>query len=129
MGVGYKVLKNYMLPISGVVFAVSLVGAVLGFDVVGSLDRGAGASLRAPLTADWWLLVALVSAFAALIGGWYFGEQLWIRRKFEKLIGTDKRSDFVSSRKDLEDLARRLPDSYKPRIKEKEAQFAPSRRA
>jgi len=124
----YKLFKNYMLPISGIVLLLSIVGAVIGTrllaGVAPSLDQQLAGSL-----GPWTLWLAILGGFGILVAGWYFAEQVYLRRKFEQLIGTDKRTDFQSSRKRLDDMAKRLPDGYRARVKEKEAQFVASKRA
>lgn len=127
MSVVYRIAKNYTLQLSAVVLAVSVVGLLLTSPVLGMASPDLDRQVRTALGA-WGLWVLLLSALGALMGGWYFGEQLYKRRKFERLLETDKRSDFVGSRKTLEDLAKTLPDRYKPRIAEKEATFATSKR-
>lgn len=129
MGITYRITKNYTLPISAVVFVLAIIGLLLGLNLVSALNLETGNELRRLTDESWWLMISLISGFAALVSGWYVAEGLWNRRKFERLLNTDKRSEFVGSRKDLEELARRLPESYKPRIKEKEAQFISSKRA
>jgi hypothetical protein len=123
MSVTYRIAKNYTLHVALVILVASAVGLVIFF-VPGALPDSAR-----PILGTLGLWIPILGGLGALIGGWYVAEQLWKRRKFEKLLKTDKRSDFVASRKDLEDLAKALPDRYKPRIAEKEAQFSKSRRA
>lgn len=124
MSVAYRIAKNYTLPLAAVLLVVSLVGLAIGLGLFEQLGF-ADVSRELLRVAGLWVLI--LSALGLLIGGWYVAEQLWNRRKFERLIATDKRSEFTSSRKDLDDLARRLPDSYRPRIKEKEAAFGSKR--
>jgi hypothetical protein len=132
MGVTYKLAKNYTLHLSAVVLALSIVGLLVSWGP-GLFFQLAGAPLPRDvlktLAEGWGLWVLFLGFLGLIIGGWYVGEQVYKRRKFEKLIGTDKRSDFVAARKELEDLAKRLPDRYKPRIAEKEGQFKLSKRA
>jgi hypothetical protein len=132
MGIGYKVVRNYTLPISAVVLVLSVVGLVLGFHLLLFVAPATELSVTKPLGiapgSGWDQWVAFLSVLGLLMGGWYVGEQLMKRRKFEKLLSTDKRSEFAESRKELEDLAKSLPERYKPRISEKEAEFK-SRRA
>lgn len=124
----HKLAKNHMLPISGVVLLVSIVGTFLGLGWLGLVDANANAGVMRTLGA-WALWLWILGAFGILVGGWYFAEQLYMRRKFERLITTDKRTEFSGNRKTLDDLAKRLPDGYKARVKEKESQFVASKRA
>jgi hypothetical protein len=64
-----------------------------------------------------------------IIGGFYFGEQLVLRRRFERLLDTPRKSEFSTRRRDLEDLAKRLPDTFRQRIDAKESEFGSRRSA
>lgn len=125
MSVVYRVAKNYTLPLSVVVLVLSTVGVVISFDPILRLFQplAPGFYVQVLSLGSWRLWILLLSMFGLMGGAWYLGEQLVRRRKFERLLETDKRSDFTSSRKELDELARTLPDRYKPRIHEKEAQF------
>lgn len=122
MSVLYKLAKNFTLPISAVILAASVAGVVVGLGVIGYVASDLNNDVQAGL-GPWSLWVLILGVLGLLIGGWYVAEQLYKRRKFQKLLATDKRSDFVGARKELDELARRLPDRYKPRIVEKEAAF------
>ena len=76
---------------------------------------------------DWNVLFMILGPVLLITGAFYAGEQLLLRRRFERLLDTTKKSEFVSRRKDLEDLARRLPTSYRSRIEQKEAMFRTTR--
>jgi len=124
MSVVYKVARNLTLPIGAVILVASLVGLVAGAHLLKMAGQDAlDARVTGPLSHGWDLMVTIVAVLGIVVGGWYVAEQIYNRRKFEKLIATDKRSEFTSSRKKLEDLSRRLPEHYKPRIAEKEATF------
>jgi hypothetical protein len=77
--------------------------------------------------SDFNLVLMIAGPIVLLSGAWYLGENIADRVRFEKLMKTDKKSDFAKNRKDLEDLARDLPDSYRKRIKEKEKVFTGAR--
>jgi hypothetical protein len=126
MSVAYKLAKNYTLPLAGLVLLLSAVGLVLSVGVLAMLSPDVATQVASVL-GSWNLWVLILSALGVLIGAWYVAEQVYKRRKFEKLLATDKRSEFTSSRKELDDLARTLPDSYRPRIMEKEASFKSKR--
>lgn len=72
---------------------------------------------------DWNLWVMVVSPFVLLAGAWNVGEQVVLRRRFDEAIDVRRRREFVQSRSDLEDWARRLPDRYRDRLQEKEAEM------
>lgn len=128
MSLWYRIAKNYTLPISAVVLVLSIIGLAVSLGLLGYVANDLNTSIMTTLGA-WALWVTILSGLGLLIGGWYVAEQLWFRRKFERLLDTEKRTEFMDNRKRLDDLAKRLPDTYKPRIKEKEAQFLASKRA
>lgn len=128
MSLWYRISKNYTLPISAVVLVLSIIGLIVSTEAMRFLSPDLDAQIKGALGA-WALWVTILGGLGVLIGGWYTAEQLWFRRKFERLITTEKRTEFMDHRKDLDDLAKRLPDGYKPRIKEKEAQFLTSKRS
>lgn len=126
MSLAYRIAKNWTLPIASLVLAVSLLGLVVGLDLLVYVSLDAQAVISATLR-EWKLWILILGAIGALVGAYYVGDQVLKRRKFERLLRTDKKSDFVAARKDLEDLARRLPDRYRPRFLEKEASFRSKR--
>ena len=75
------------------------------------------------------LILFILGPILLITGGFYVGEQVVLRRRFERLLDTPKRSEFTSRRRDLEDLARRLPDGYMKRIDAKEGEFKTKRTA
>ncbi|HVL88131.1 MAG TPA: hypothetical protein VM681_09050 [Candidatus Thermoplasmatota archaeon] len=114
MSFGYKFFKNYMLPFSGSFFFVFL--GLLLFSLFGAgLAPEAFASYIAAVR-EWNLLLMPVSGFVALVACYYFVEQVYLRRKFAKTLRVEKKSDVLAIRKEAEEIARRLPDSYKKRI-------------
>lgn len=127
MSLWYKIARNYTLPLAALVLAASVLGLVVSLGLLGYAAPSLNDQVIGALGA-WALWVTILGALGVLVGGWYVAEQVYLRRKFERLLGTDKRSEFVSSRKGLDDIAKRLPESYKPRIKEKEAHFVASKR-
>lgn len=76
---------------------------------------------------DWNLWVLVVAPLVLLTGGFYAGEQVRMRRRFRQLLDTNKKSEFLHNRRDLEDLARRLPKRFEERIEEKEGEFRSNR--
>ncbi|MHB8585591.1 MAG: DUF3198 domain-containing protein [Thermoplasmatota archaeon] len=135
-----RFLRNNLLWISGVTAAVGLVLTVIAwmlayFDTpylnwyrailspVNKWMDGASGTTN----TDFNLILMVVAPIVLLSGAWYLGEQIADRRRFERLMETDKKSDFARNRKELEELARDLPDSYRQRIKERERLFTGAR--
>lgn len=127
-----KWTKNHTLEIGGAVGAIGLILTVISFTYAFA-DTTPGwlgwyGNLVQREEGNYNLFLFIAGPIMLLIGGFYFGEQIVLRRRFERLLDTPKKSDFVSRRKDLEDLAKRLPDAYRKRIQAKENEFV-SRRA
>lgn len=126
--------KNHMLEIGALVLAVGLVLSLASYiyrfakapswmgwyeSILASLP---GAE---PVGYNLWAMI--IGTIMLVMGAFYFGEQLVLRRRFERLIDTPKKSEFVSNRPKLDELARRLPDGYKQRVRTKESEFRSTR--
>lgn len=81
------------------------------------------------LRGDYNLILFIVGPILLIWGGWWVGEQIVLRRRFERLIDTPKRSEFSSRRKELDELSRRLPEGFGRRVKDKETEFVSKRSA
>lgn len=126
--------KNHALEVGVVMFGVGLVLAVLSYgytfgDAPGwlgwyedILDGIPGAD-----ATGYNLVVLIVGTVLLVSGAWSAGEQIVLRRRFERLIDTPKKSEFVSNRKSLDKLSRRLPDEYRSRVKAKEVEMRSAR--
>lgn len=123
-----RITRNYMLPIGAAILVVGLALSLLAYWDMWSarpswyesfLDAIPGQGLN----GDWNVFLRILGPVLVVTGAWYAGEQLVLRRRFDRMIDTTKKSEFVARRKDLEDLSRRLPTTYRSRIEEKEAAF------
>lgn len=126
--------REHVLEISAVTFVVGLVLTLLSYvyrfaDAPGFLGWYGGAlgALPGAEPEGYNLWIMIIGTILLLAGGFYFGEQLVLRRRFERLIGTAKKSEFVSNRKEVDQILPRLPPSYRSRVKEKEASFRSTR--
>lgn len=122
-----KWTKNHMLEIGGAVAVIGLILTIISFtyayaDARPSWLNGYNSIVNKP-EGNYNLILFIAGPLMLLIGGFYFGEQIVLRRRFERMIDTPKKSEFVSRRRDLEDLAKRLPDGFGKRIKQKENEF------
>lgn len=72
---------------------------------------------------SWNMLVRVVSPVILITGVWYLGEQILARRKFERLINAEKKSDFRTNLPQLEETVRDLPAKYEDRLQEKQGEF------
>lgn len=77
--------------------------------------------------ADYNLILLIGGPIVLIMGIYYVGEQIVFRRRFERLIDTPKRSEFATRRRDLEEISRKLPDSFGERIRQKESEFVSKR--
>lgn len=130
-----RITRNYMLSIGLTLAGVGLVITALAWTVAYSrsdavdfwrafIDIFPGQDWR---SQDWNMLFMIMGPILLVTGAFYAGEQMVLRRRFERMISTTKKSEFVSSRKDLEDLSKRLPTNYRGRIVEKEESFRNTR--
>jgi hypothetical protein len=132
-----KWTRNHMLEIGGILLVLGVVLTVISFSDSFVEPTPAWLSPYHDLvhvtTGDYKgnynLILFILGPILLLMGGFYFGEQLVLRRRFERLLDTPKKSEFASRRKDLEDLAKRLPSAYNERIDAKEAEFKSKRAA
>lgn len=76
---------------------------------------------------SWNLLVKVVAPIVLVSGAWYLGEQILARRKFEDLIGTEKKSAFQDNYEELQEAAAKLPKRYEERLDEKANEFVSRR--
>lgn len=124
-----KWTKNHMLEIGAVVGAIGLILTIISF-TYSFADSPTWLEGYNKLVnrqeGNYNLILFIAGPLMLIIGGFYFGEQLVLRRRFERIIDTPKKSEFVSRRKDLEDLSKRLPDQYGKRIRQKENELAGS---
>lgn len=72
---------------------------------------------------DWNLAVRVVSPVVLVTGAWYLGEQILARRKFNRLINAEKKSEFNQNVSVLEETVRDLPHKYEDKLEEKQASF------
>lgn len=120
-------LRNNALVISAVVLVIGLVLTVLAYTAAypASGWNAFYENLVPSSTSegDWNLLVRVVAPIVLLVGIWYVGEQLLARRKFNRLMGVDKKSDFSKNVTTLTETAKKLPKRYEEQLQEKERSF------
>lgn len=112
--------RKHMLEIGGIVLAVGLVFVVLSFTRDTSYALGA---YKSAVPKDWNQWVMVLSPVLSVVGGWYFGEQVVLRRRYHRLLSAEKKSDFQRNRRELEELARRLPPAYEQAVEDKATDF------
>lgn len=128
-----KWTKNHMLELGVVIGVVGLVGSIIAFTLRFAKQTPSWlASYRTLVVrpeGDWNLVLLIVGPILLIWGGFWVGEQVVLRRRFERMLDTPKRSEFSARRSELETLSKRLPDGYKKRIAAKEAEFVSKRSA
>lgn len=126
-----RFFKNYMLPFSTVLTVLGVFLTTISWWVAyapltfKSLDfyRSILHSVNKSAQGDVNLILMIGAPILLVSAGWYMGEQIVKRRRFEKLFETTKKSDFARNRKDMEEAARDLPDSYRQRIRDREKEI------
>lgn len=116
-------LRRYVLPAGVAVLvvgvALTLLSVVAGFtefrEAVGFYTQ----ILPASNPGGWNTIVLIVSPFIALTGGWYAWEQLSLRRRFDDLVETRKKSAFRKELPELRHLVDQLPPRYEERLEER----------
>lgn len=123
--------KNHMLELGAVLLILGLAISIPAW-VLRLADTTPGwlASYARFLDrpeGDWNLLMIIIGPILLIWGGFWVGEQLVLRRRFDRLLDTPKKSEFAARRSQLEETAKRLPDGYRKRISAKESEFAAKR--
>jgi len=78
---------------------------------------------KAQIVGIYGRFLLIIPPFGILIGGWYLGSALYNSKKFEKMVNTEKKSDFIKSIHEMESLSHRLPKSYRDRFKKAKKRF------
>lgn len=115
-------LRPLILPAAAVLLVVGSVLFVLsvmaGF--LGMIDAVRFYVQLLPANKPGWnMIVVIVSPFIALTGAWYVWDQYTLRRRFDELVTTRKKSEFRKELPELNHLADRLPEPYQERLQER----------
>lgn len=124
--------KNHMLELGAVLLVIGLIGTIISFtynwaDTTPGWLASYGKMVNRPGEGDYNLILLIVAPILLIWGGFWVGEQMVLRRRFDRLLDTPKRSEFSARRSRLEETAKRLPDGYRKRITEKESEFVSKR--
>lgn len=124
--------KNHTLELGSVLLLIGLAGTIVSFTYNWADTTPGWLSWYRTLVArpqgDFNLITLIVAPIILIWGAFWVGEQLVLRRRFERLLDTPKKSEFASRRSRLEEISKRLPDGYRKRISEKESEFSTSAR-
>lgn len=134
-----KWTRNHVLEIGSVVLVVGLVLTILSFTdnwvhpapawLTWYHNLTHPASVSGSANGDYNLIALIVGPILLIMGGFYVGEQVVLRRRFERMLDTPQKSEFAKRRRDLEDLAKRLPSNFEDKIEKKESEFKSKRSA
>ncbi len=78
---------------------------------------------KALVLGEYGRYLLIIPPFGIIIGGWYLGITIYNRRKFERMVNTEKKSDFVKSFHEIEVLSHKLPTEYRNRFKRAKKKF------
>ena len=119
--------RNHMLAISSIVLVIGLaLSAVAWFHdalLPSDLDARYIEFLQPSPSKNWNRVVQIVGPVVLLVGGWYFGEQVYYRRKFHKLLDVEHKSEFQKNRRRLDEVVIHLPKDFEGRIEARETDF------
>lgn len=115
-------VREHMLEIGAVAAGVGLVLTVVSFTAY-LADPALLAGYETALRGGWNLWVMAIGPSMLLFGGWYFGEQILLRRRFEENIDIQKRSEYRDRVRDLEETVAKLPAEYQERLEETVEEF------
>jgi H+/Cl- antiporter ClcA len=113
-------IRENMIPISGTIFVLSLIGTILPtiyFFFLDSTPEPLKGICAAPGAWNYWIIT--LSLLGLVIGGWYLYDTTKKKKKFEELMETNSRSKFMKNLPDLVDIAWYLGKDYEDRLEEK----------
>lgn len=115
-------LHDHILEIGMFVAFLGLMFTVLSYTAY-LADPALLAGYEHALRGGWNLWVMAIAPFMLLAGGWYAGEQVYLRRRFEEKIDIDRRSEYRDRIRDLEEMAEKLPAEYQERLDDQVERF------
>lgn len=117
-------LRNNLLWISIAISVIGLALTAVAYSAPGAAWTDSyEAALPSAGGGDWNMLVRVVAPIILLTGVWYVGEQIIARRRFNRLINAEKKSEFQQNLPTLEETVRDLPDKYEDRLEQKQTDF------
>ncbi len=78
--------------------------------------------------ANWNKAVMLISGVVFATGLWYVVEQIMARRRFDRIMNTEKKSEFQRNVDTLRETVKLLPQGYEEAFEEKRDAFDSRRR-
>lgn len=122
-----KVFREHMLILSAVLFGIGIAMTTVGFlwyftfiqpSIVNSSIEGFS---KKPGDWGWWILIP--APFLLIAGGWYFFDQIFARKKFDKLVSTNSKANLVRNTGEIEGIIWKIPEKYGLKFEEKKKRF------
>jgi len=114
------IVRDYTLHISGLGLAGGLAILVLGlwdFFLPGTLPSDWDAALRTGGRYD--ICAGALGVIIVIFAGYYFADNIYRRRKFNRLFGTVSREKFVRRRDEIEQMAFELSTKHERMVQKK----------
>ena len=118
-----RLFVEHMILFSSILLGASIFLFVWGLTVELEPEFLGDLVEKALIIGDYNRYFILIPPFGIIIGGWYLGSTIYNRRKFEKMVNTEKKSDFVKSFHEIEVLSHKLPTEYRNRFKRAKKKF------
>ncbi len=71
----------------------------------------------------WDVCLGIAGFMVLLFAGWYLGDTIWKRHKFNRLFDVGTKAEFIENQEDLEDLAVELTQSHQDRVIDRKYEF------
>lgn len=117
-----SLLSDHVLETAGAVAVVGLLLTVVSYTAY-LADLAFLAGYERALRGGWNLWVMAISPFMLLAGGWYAGEQLLLRKRFEEKIDIERRSEYRDRIRELEAMVEKLPSEYRDRLEDQVEEY------
>jgi len=116
-----KIWREIRLPASLLIFVIGLVFLISS--VVWLFFRETNLSLISNLSrffGYWNYYLIVVGIVLLFVGGWYSYDYIKKKRYLLEEIKTERKSEFVKKRAELEAIVKKLPKKYERMLREKE---------
>lgn len=117
-----KLFHEYMLEISLIGTVAS--GLLLLFGILMFLPDYAPSLVGiSNQIGDWKYWLFIISPLLLMMCGFYLGDNILKRRKFDKLVNTTSKANFVRNQDDIEYLAWKLTERHATIVEQKKKEF------
>ena len=122
-----KIFREHMLRLSAFLFGVGIIMTVIGglwyFTFIQSGIVNTPIEGFAEKVGEWGWWILIFAPFILTAGIWYFFDQIMARKKFNKLISTNSKANFVKNIGEIEEVVWKLSIKYRERFEEKKKKF------